>query len=78
MNLGRCDGSSHQKLVWLPGDMYTLAVSNTLTILGSQTNSFFTKKKDTKKDMEGSYLHVLLGQLIVNVTSERWSYVSAY
>lgn len=37
--------SLHQKQVWLLGDVYTLAVNNTLTLPGSQTNPFFTKKK---------------------------------
>lgn len=30
----------------LLGDIYTLAVSNTLTLLGSQTNHFFTRKSN--------------------------------
>lgn len=40
------DASSRYKLVQLPGDVYTLALSNRLMILGSQTNHFFTQKME--------------------------------
>lgn len=44
-----CDASLHQKRVWLAGDVYTLAVSNTPMLLGGQTNPFLHKKGDKNK-----------------------------
>lgn len=42
----------HQNPVQLQGDVFLLAVSNKLTLLGSQTNHFLAKTK-TKKGNEG-------------------------
>lgn len=42
---GLSDASLPQKRVWLVGDVYTLAISNTPMLLGSQTNPFVTQKR---------------------------------
>lgn len=67
------DASLRQKLVRLLGDVYTQAVSNTLTLTGGQTNRFFANKRK-KKEIEVSHLHALLGQLIVTLAC--WGFYS--
>lgn len=42
---GLSDASLRQERVWLIGDVYTLAISNTPMLLGSQTNPFVTQKR---------------------------------
>lgn len=46
---GLCDASLHQKRMWLIADLYTLAVSNTPMLLGSQINLFLHKKGGKNK-----------------------------
>lgn len=58
--------SLHQKQVQLLGDAYTLAISNLLTLLSSQRNVFFAKKKKkTRKWMD----QILVGRIIISLTN---------
>lgn len=58
------DTPLHQKQVQLLGDVYTLAVSNFLTLLSSQTNGVFGKKID-RKWMD----QILVSRIIVSLTN---------
>lgn len=40
-----CDAAIHQKPARLLSDIYMLAIRNTLTFPGTQTNNFFTRKE---------------------------------
>lgn len=59
------DASLHQKQVQLLGDVYTLAVSSLLTLLSSQTNGFFEKKKKKIRKWTGQ----ILGRIIISLTN---------
>lgn len=53
----------------LLGNIFTLATTDTLTLLDSQTNHFSQKKKE-RKEMEASDLHAFLGQSIVTLACQ--------